>query len=599
MREKEIDPISNALNCEDFQGGQVGSHLPKWNDLTSDQNILNIVSGYRLEFSEKIPNQTHVPHPYKFTTEEKLAIDEEIHTLLEKNVIEKCDHQPGEYISNIFTREKKDGKYTMILNLSELNKNLTYYHFKMDTFETVTQLLTKDCFMASLDLKDAYYSIPIHPLDRKFLRFQWNGELFQFRALPNGLSPGPRIFTKVLKVPLTVLRSMGHVIVAYIDDTLLIGESESEIHEAVHDTTQMFSDLGFVIHPTKSKVNPTQKIYFLGFDIDSQSMIVKLTQEKETEITEFAKHLLAKRKITVRQLACFIGKVVAALPACEHGKMHYRALERDKISRLKLSRGDFDAHLILSVAAKADLQWWIDNTALAVRHLQRNMPQMEIQSDASGLGWGATNGKAQCGGRWKAHETLASGNNINYLELLAALFALKAFCREMHDIHVLMRLDNTTAVTYINDMGGIKSVECNALAITLWSWCIERNIWVTAAHLPGAENTIADRRSRTFRDETEWMLNPRIFVELCNIIHRPQVDMFASRLNTQLPMFVSWQPDPEAFAIDAFTLNWGKLDLYAFPPFCLVDRCLKKPRGGGGGGGGGTRCVRQYGGVPL
>ena len=146
----------------------------------------------------------------------------------------------------------------------------------------------------------------------------------------------------------------------------------------------------------------------------------------------------------------------------------------------------------------------------------------------------------------------------------------------MHDIHVLMRLDNTTAVTYINDMGGIKSVECNALAITLWSWCIERNIWVTAAHLPGDENTIADRRSRTFRDETEWMLNPRIFVELCNIIHRPQVDMFASRLNTQLPTFVSWQPDPEAFAIDAFTLNWGKLDLYAFPPFCLVDRCLKK-----------------------
>ena len=94
------------------------------------------MSGYRLEFSEEIPNQTqsHVPHPYKFITEEKLAIDEDTHTLLEQNVIEKCNHQPGEYISNIFTREKKDGEY-------------------------------------SLDLKDAYYSIPIHPSDRKFIAF--------------------------------------------------------------------------------------------------------------------------------------------------------------------------------------------------------------------------------------------------------------------------------------------------------------------------------------------------------------------------------------------------------------------------------------------
>ena len=70
------------------------------------------MSGYRLEFSEEIPYQTHTPHPYKFTTEEQLAIDEEISTLIEKNVIEKCNHHPGEYISNIFTREKKDGKYS-------------------------------------------------------------------------------------------------------------------------------------------------------------------------------------------------------------------------------------------------------------------------------------------------------------------------------------------------------------------------------------------------------------------------------------------------------------------------------------------------------
>ena len=164
----------NALNCDNFHGGQISSHLPAWKELTTDHNILNIVSGYKLEFEGELPDQTHIPYPYKFTTDEKVAIDGEIHTLLEKRVIERCTHEVGEYISNVFTREKKDGKYRMILNLSELNQELTYHHFKMDTFDTVTQLITQDCFMASLDLKDAYYTISIHPSDRKDLRFQWN-----------------------------------------------------------------------------------------------------------------------------------------------------------------------------------------------------------------------------------------------------------------------------------------------------------------------------------------------------------------------------------------------------------------------------------------
>ena len=86
-----------------------------------------------------------------------------------------------------------------------------------------------------------------------------------------------------------------------------------------------------------------------------------------------------------------------------------------------------------------------------------------------------------------------------------------------------MRLDNTSAVSYINEMGGIKSVECDKLAQMLWQWCILREIWVTAAHLPSIYN--ADKRSRSFRDDTEWMLNPRIFKELCNRMGKPQIDL--------------------------------------------------------------------------
>ena len=79
--------------------------------------------------------------------------------------------------------------------------------------------------MASVDLKDAYYSIPIAEEDRKFLMFEWKGKYYQFTCLPNGLSSTPRIFKKILKPVYGHLRSYGHTCMGHIDDSLLIGQT--------------------------------------------------------------------------------------------------------------------------------------------------------------------------------------------------------------------------------------------------------------------------------------------------------------------------------------------------------------------------------------
>ena len=146
----------------------------------------------------------------------------------------------------------------------------------------------------------------------------------------------------------------------------------------------------------------------------------------------------------------------------------------------------------------------------------------------------------------------------------------------MRNVHIRLRLDNTTAVAYINHMGGSKSSRCNGLAKQMWEWCNQRHIWISAAHLPGKQNTIADFQSRKFNDQTEWMLNKNMFKQIIQIMGVPKVDLFASRLNNQLPNYVSWLPDPGAMAVDAFSLDWGPLEFYAFPPFCLIGRCLQK-----------------------
>ena len=100
----------------------------------------------------------------------------------------------------------------------------------MDTLRTALKLIRPGCFMASVDLKDAYYSIHIAEEDRKFLMFQWKGTYYQFTCLPNGLSSAPRIFTKILKPVYARLRSIGHICMGHIDDSLLIGQSFALCH---------------------------------------------------------------------------------------------------------------------------------------------------------------------------------------------------------------------------------------------------------------------------------------------------------------------------------------------------------------------------------
>ena len=124
--------------------------------------------GIRLEF-ETMPRQKIEPKQISFSVGEKEIIDDQIQEFLKHGVIEKTSESDDQFVSNIFLRQKQNGNFRMILNLKELNKSLKYHHFKMDTLDTAVTLVTKDCFMISIDVKDAYYAFKIHVDDRKYL----------------------------------------------------------------------------------------------------------------------------------------------------------------------------------------------------------------------------------------------------------------------------------------------------------------------------------------------------------------------------------------------------------------------------------------------
>ena len=186
-----------------------------------------------------------------------------------KAFIKPISEPENGFASSAFLREKKENKHRLILNLKEFNKNVVYRHFKMDNLKTAFNVMRQNCFMASIDLSDAYYSVPVALTDQNDLLFKFEGQLYKFVCLPNGLSSAPRIFTKLLKPVFSALHKQGHQIMGYLDDSFLMGDTFEEYNKSVIATVKLFTKLGFQVHPDKLDFFPSQEIHFLGFILNS------------------------------------------------------------------------------------------------------------------------------------------------------------------------------------------------------------------------------------------------------------------------------------------------------------------------------------------
>lgn len=125
-------------------------------------------------------------------------------------------------------------------------------------------------------------------------------------------------------------------------------------------------------------------------------------------------------------------------------------------------------------------------------------------------------------------------------------------------------------------MGDTRYKNLSKLAKDIWYWCEQRNLGIFASYIRSEENTIADSESRKREHETEFGLSKYAFDMICRILGKPEIDLFASRTNAKCSRYVSWRKDPNAITIDAFTINWQTYYFYAFPPFSVILKMLRK-----------------------
>jgi len=479
---------------------------------------------------------------------------------------------PDQFISPIFLEPKPGGGARLILNLKELNQFLVPPHFKVEDARVAARLIQKDCFLASLDLKDAYYLVAVDQKFWHFLRFYFREELFEFRCLPFGLCMAPFVFTKIMKPVIATLRSAGLLSVLFLDDFLLLGDTYNGCVANVAATCQLLSSLGFLFSEKKCQFPPATSCQYLGFLFDSSRPSLELPQKRRENMLKLVRQFRNKKSCRIRAFAQFIGSLSSCCPALLYAWLYTKNFERAKVWALQREGGNYDTSMTLP-SLEEDFRWWESALPRSFKLLSPISFDCEIFSDASLTGWGASCGSSSSYGFWSQKEL---GLHINELELTAAWYSLRAFVNPEKHSQVLLRVDNTTAIAYINKMGGVLSPALNKIARALWQWCEEREVFVFASYIPSAENWKADQESRRINPDTELELSWPFFRSLEGRLGRPTVDLFASHKNHKCDRYFSWFPDEGAEGVDAFTVSWADEEIYAFPPFALVLRVLQK-----------------------
>ena len=502
--------------------------------------------------------------------------------MLDMNAIYKTDRKDL-VLSSIYTVPKKNGKRRPVINLRWVNGHLHRKHFKMSTMKDVKAALTKGCYMASVDLTDCFWGLPVAEKDQRFLSFRWRGQNYSFRVLPFGLAPSPYYITKLYRHLVADLQSKGHRVIIYIDDILILGDSASECERSVAVLLDALENLGARVNYGKSCLKPTQELEYLGFLLDSREMRITAPPRKITNLHKSMKAALRRPALSARDAASLLGKLQSMADALLPVRVHTSGVHAFKLQALRQGGSrPWDRTMPLPDAARQDLLWWVKNLrALNGRPIlpPTYTTDYQVATDASDYGWGAwitINGKTTSWGGLFSREDQAL--HINDKELLAIYYFLKSCPYPLDNKTVDFGVDNTCALAYIRRLGG-RLRHLAKISDMIHDEVIQpRNISIVAHHIPGHLNVLADWESRRQKliHPGNFQLHPELFRELDHLWGPHSIDGFATYQDRQLPRFGGWDPQPEATWTDSLRHPWRRENLWAHPPFALLGRVLQK-----------------------
>ena len=388
-------------------GGRLRSFRRDWLTNKCSQNVLNIITnGYVLPFRSK-PNLIRFPlilSEYKAQQKDQ-ALATCIQSLLSKNAIERVDNVKSlGFYSRLFLVPKPHQRWRPVIDLSRLNTFLHVEKFKMETPESIRTSLIPGEWVSSIDLSDAYLHIPIHPSSRKYLRFCYKAQVFQFTSLPFGLATAPQVFTMIVKEVKLMALSRGLRIHQYLDDWLIRSQSQEEAQVNTQAVVELTQSLGWIINQEKSELKPTQVFSFVGYEYHLDSALVKPTQERWLKLQDLILRLKSKRVLTARCLMSLIGLLASTEKMVPEGRLHMRPFQFHLKEHWRYPQS-LDNLLPWTEAIAAHLDWW-QNPSKVMKGADLHPKDHSIQlfTDASNEGWGAHLDQNFTKGLWSDRE---------------------------------------------------------------------------------------------------------------------------------------------------------------------------------------------------
>lgn len=497
-----------------------------------------------------------------------------------------------DFVSGAFCVPKGSDSWRLVVNARHVNLGCIPKKCRYESLKLLQRLDLSGAYAVKVDLKDAYYQIPVQQSDRRYFAFQFAGHYYHLNCLSFGWLNSPWYFTKVARVMVTYVRSIsaanprhaappapgsfyrnqgraepvpGAKVLPYMDDFLFLFKDQKSATEGSAWIRDLLFWLGFSPHEKKCVWEPTRRVEHLGLVVDLERGVFEVPEKKLARLVNMAKGLRVTaskqcRLVKKLALASFCGFAQSVRLAVSCAQLFLRALY-DACGSVPGWHGS----VRLSRQAMADLQWWSN---IPVRHceapIQLKPGTPELFVDASKQGWGAVMAGQEARGYFTVQER---GMMISQLEMRAVRYALLSFRAELQDRCVLLREDNTCTEAVIRNACS-KSPVMLAEFRLLWELADQMHVTFKVVRVASADN-LADAASR-FVDRDDYKLAPAMFNQLVQRWGAFDVDLFASNVNAQLPKFFSAARCPGTAGVDALLQCWNGMKCYGNPPFTAV-----------------------------
>ena len=315
--------------------------------------------GYRIPFlSQPLLSPVPIPMPsYNPLSTKGVALEEVTLGLITKGAVELAPLPSPGFYSRLFVVWKTSGLWRPVIDLSTLNRFVDVSHFQMETIQSVLLSIRQGDWMASIDLREAYLQVPVHPESRPFLRFVSNGCVYQFKALCFGLSTAPQVFSRVMAPVSAILHWVGIRMRRYLDDWLVQSSSQESLLRDLRVVLSLCHELGIVVNPKKSNLVPSQVVQYLGVVINAQSFVASPLPDRISRLLSTAGKFQSSASPPTSVWLSLLGMLSSLAHLVPGGKLRMRSLQlclHQSWDRLNQS-----TPVAWSAECLQNLQWWL------------------------------------------------------------------------------------------------------------------------------------------------------------------------------------------------------------------------------------------------